>query len=177
MVIPFEIRKIKNPDATISFIAVISLNDVMNLGNAKEDLANIQKLYEDLIQNCRKLIKVLQKNKKNSSDPYLHWQLGNLLYTFIDYVEKKDFYFANVVSTLARDTGISKRYISYHIKFRKEYSALKIKRNKIKWWGYQELLDIPDKKERTNCEKNLSNGKIKTQDHLRKYKKSLIFNK
>jgi len=171
MAIPFEIRRIKNPDKSYSLIAVISVTDAVAENNTRESLAKLQKKYQELIKDCNKQIKLIKKNRKNQSNPILHWEFGNLLFNYLQYVEQLGFYFANFAPTLTRDSGFSKRYLNYHLSFRKEFEKNDIA-HKLKFWAYQELLDISNRLKRKKCEDKLKNGEIETRTELRKYKKN-----
>ena len=170
MLIPFEIRRVKNPDKSFSLIAVISMSHAVGESNTRELLLKLQNKYLEIIKNCRKQISLIQKNRKNQSNPVLHWEFGDLLFNYLQYVESLGFYFANFAQTLARDSGFSKRYLTYHLSFRKEYEKNDIS-PKLKFWAYQELLDISDKSKRKKCEDKLKSDEIKTRTELRKFKK------
>jgi hypothetical protein len=171
MLIPFELKHIKNPDNSTSLIAVISMKDATIGENTRVLLKQIQKEYSDLVLKCIKQIKKIQNSRKNQSNPILHWELGDAYVNFIKYVEENGFYFSNFVNTLTRDTGTSERAVTYHVRFRNEYKKNEINPN-IKRWGYQELLDISNQSFRKKCEKKLIGGEIKTRTELRKFKKS-----
>lgn len=173
MTIPFEIRRVKNPDATTSFIAVVSVTDAIKEGQTKNILPELQKKYFDLIKRCKDQIKIIQKNRINMADPKQHWILGDLIFSFIDDIEKEGFYFANAIPTLVRDTLLSQRYVTYHIQLRKDYPSINLIDKKVKWWGYQELLDIADRSKRKRFEEKMLKGAIKTRDDLRKFKRKL----
>jgi len=172
MLIPFEIKRVRNPDNSYNLLAVISVDHAIGEDNIQSSLGEMQNKYLELIKKCKNQIALIQKNRNNRSDPKLHWELGDILYCFLEYVEKHGFYFANFSSTISRDTGLSQRYLNYHLSFRKEYRKKDIN-PKIKMWGYQELLDISDRKIREICKSKLVSGEIKTREELRMFKKSI----
>ena len=172
MLIPFEIRLVKNPDKTSSLVAVVSIEDAIHEDNVKNMLADIQKKYIELVKHCKRQIREMKK-KKTRGDSKIHWTLGDRLFSFLDQSNKMGFYFANAVSTLSRDIHVTGRYLYYHIQFREEYPSQDLVRDSVKWWGYQELLGISNKNNRKLCEEKLMKGDISTVAQLRKFKKSL----
>ena len=115
----------------------------------------------------------LTQSKKNRGDPILKWDLANHIYNFLKNLEKEGFVLANLTEALSRDLGISRRQINYLIEFRETYPKLNLIRKEISWDKYKELLDIPDRDKRRLCEKEIIEGRLRTREDIRRFKKKL----
>ena len=91
MLIPFEIRRVRNPDNSTSLIAVISMSHAVGESNTRNLLSQIQNRYLEVVKECKKQINLIQRNRKNKSNPILHWGLGDLLLNYIKYIESIGF--------------------------------------------------------------------------------------
>lgn len=176
MLIPFEIRKIQNPDGTKNVKAVISIQYALSNKNM-DTIKIIEELFIKLIKSCKKQIKVIQESRKNKANTKLHWELGDMICKFMKETEKRGLYLAFMQKALVRHIGLSERYWGYHIQLRNYYRDKELINDKIKWSLYQELLDIADINSRNILEKKLLSGEIKNRDELRKMKKNIWIKK
>jgi len=173
MIIPFEIKRIKDPSGEIDFRVVVNIEDAIKNLNMKNELKEIEKEYAHFVGNGKKIIEKIQRSGDNKTDARFHWALGDLIAQFLGEIRSRGFFFANLKPTLSRDLGLSQRYIGYHMQLREEYPNVDLIHAEIGWSNYQELLDIRSISKREICIKKILEGEIKTRDELRKLKKSL----
>lgn len=168
MRIPIEIQKIKDKN---QFKVVISLQDALTHVSLDKEFIKIQTDYDIFIRKCQKLLKEIHKNKFSRGDSSLKWKLADNIYQFAKKLENQGFVFANLVEALSRDLKISVRQVNYLIEFRTSYPHLELINKKISWDKYKELLDIPSLSFRKECEEKIIDGKLKTRNDIRIFKK------
>jgi len=171
MKVPIEILKIKDPDGKERLRAIISFQDAISYPTTNKQLIEIQNEYIALVENCKKQLRKIQNNKKNRGDPILKWMLADTIYTFIKNLERKNYIFANIASSLSRDLNISIRYVNYLIEFRTTYPDIQLIHKGISWDKYKELLDISDPHLRKECTERILAGELKTREDIRRFKK------
>ncbi|MEM4308038.1 MAG: hypothetical protein QXU48_03110 [Thermoplasmata archaeon] len=171
MPIPIEILKIKDPDGVERLRVVISFHDVVAQPSVNKQLIEIQNDYVNFINNCKRQLNKMETNRKNRGNPLLKWKLADTIYRFVKALELKGYIFANLITALSRDLGISVRYVNYLIEFRTTYPDIQLIHREICWDKYKELLDIPDISLRKNCIDKILKGELKTREDIRKFKK------
>lgn len=170
--IPIEIRKVRDPDGAACLRAVVSLEDAFRHSTKDVKLTEIENKYTSLIQKCKTYVQKIRRSRENMSSSKLQWELADTVYTFIDALERSDYFFANAIPALFRDTGISKSQLNYLIKFRRYYPDINAIHQEINWSKYREMLDISSDHIRGMCEEKILKGEIKTDNEIREFKKS-----
>jgi hypothetical protein len=175
--IPLEIQKIRDPNGSVSFKAIISLRDAINFSAESQKLIHIQDEYAKLVVLCQKLLAEIRSGHKQMADSQLQWKLADMIYSFIKRIEKDGFALANVGEAFPRDVGISKSQLNYLLKFRTRYPSVNGVSPKINWSKYRELMDFPEEKSRKQCEMLIKTGKIKSDTEIREFKRRLKANR
>jgi hypothetical protein len=170
--IPVEIQKIRDPDGTSHFKAIISFQDAIKNTSKSQNLIQIQKRYASLVDVCQKSLEKIRSSKQLMADSQLQWKLANEIYSFIKMIEKDGYIFANVSEALPRDIGISRSQLNYLTKFRTYYPSIDQIFREINWSKYREILDIKIPEKRKICEQKILSGEIKTDYDIRIFKKS-----
>ena len=173
MFVPFEIRRITNPEGETSLRAVISMTDAVNGSNRSDDLRQIEEDYIQLIQDSKGLFQEIQRSRSSKADTKLHWKLGDKMENFLDKTRRRDYWFVKITDTLSRDIGLCKRYVSYHLQIRQDYPSINLIHDEIPWSKYQELLDVPNIEKRKVFTSKILSGEIRTREELRKLKKTI----
>jgi len=173
MKIPLEIEKIRDPNGTSHFKAIISFQDAIAHTSQSQKLIQIQNEYTKLVDDYQRLLKEIRGNRKFMADSKLQWKLADEIYSFIKWIENDGYIFANVSEALSRDVGMSKSQLNYLIKFRIYYPSIDKLSEEINWSKYRELMDFPDEKSRKECEKLIKIGKIKSDTEIREFKRKL----
>jgi len=173
MKIPLEIQKIRDPDGSSSFKAIISFQDAIAYSSQSQKLIHIQNEYTKLVTICQRLLKEIRSNHKYMANSHLQWKLADEIYSFIKRIEKDGYVFANVSEALSRDVGISKSQLNYLLKFRTHYPYINQVSEEINWSKYRELMDFSDEKSRKQCESLIKMGKIKSDTEIREFKRKL----
>lgn len=171
--IPLAIYKIKDPDGIERFRVVFSLSDLLDVPLTSMKIIEIQNRYRNLIDECKKQLKVIQSSRKNRGNPILKWQLAKKIKDFLKYIENNGFYFSNAAKSLSRDLGISIRQINYLIEFVETYGDIGMIYKEISWDKYKEILDIKDKALQKECVGKILKGELKTREDIRRFKKRL----
>ena len=174
MKIPLEIQKIRDPDGTSHFRALVSFQDAIANTSQSQNLIQIQKEYAQLVSSCQKSLERIWSSRQLMADSRLQWKLANEIYSFIKLTEKAGYVFANVSEALSRDIGMSKSQLGYLIKFRTYYPSLKQVFKEINWSKYREILDIRNSEKRKICEQKILSREIKTDHDIRIFKKGSI---
>jgi len=170
MKIPIEIQKTDDDSAT-QFRVFASLQDAIAFPSIDKEFIKIQAEYGNVIKECQKILRDIEKSKNNRGNPILRWNLANNIYKFAKELEGRGFVFANLTEALSRDLKIAGSGINYLIKFRTIYPNLELVSKNIIWNNYRELLDISDPSFRKECENKILKGELKTQDEIRAFKK------
>jgi len=173
MKIPLEILKIRDPDGTSRFKAIISFQDAIAHTSESQKMIQIQNEYAKLVDGWQRLLKEIRSNRKFMADSQLQWRLADEIYSFIKRIENDGYIFANVSEALSRDVGMSKSQLNYLIKFRTYYPSVDQVSKEINWSKYRELMDFPDEKSRKQCEALIKMGKIKSDTEIREFKRKL----
>lgn len=173
MKIPLEILKIRDPDDTSRFKAIISFQDAIVDTSQSQKLIQIQNEYAKLVEGWQGLLKKIRNNRKFMANSQLQWKLADEIYSFIKKIENDGYIFANVSEALPRDVGISKSQLNYLLKFRMFYPSIDQVSKEINWSKYRELMDFPDQKSRKQCETLIKAGKIKSDTEIREFKRKL----
>jgi hypothetical protein len=171
MKIPLEIQKIKDPDGTSHFRAIVSFQDAISNTSQSESLVQIQREYAKLVSSCQRLLEKIRSSRKFMADSQLQWKLSDEIYSFIKLIEKHGYVFANVSEALSRDIGMSKSQLGYLIKFRTYYPSIEQVFEEINWSKYREILDISVSDRRKICERKILSGEIKTDHDIRAFKR------
>jgi len=173
MKIPLEIQKIRDPDGSSSFKAIISFQNAIAYSSQSQKLIRIQNEYAKLVTICQRLLKEIRSNHKSMANSHLQWKLADKIYSFIKRIENDGYVFANISEALSRDVGISKSQLNYLLKFRTYYPFIDQVSPEINWSKYRELMDFPDEKSRKQCETLIKMGKINSDTEIREFKKKL----
>lgn len=171
MKIPLEIQKIKDPDGTTRFKAIVSFQDAIAHTSQSRKLIQIQNEYSKHVNEWQKMLKEIRSSRKHMSDSKLQWKLADEIYSFAKWIEDNDYIFANISESLTRDVGMSRSQLSYLIKFRTYYPSVDNVSNEINWSKYREILDIRRETTRKNCERKILSGEIRTDRDIRDYKR------
>jgi hypothetical protein len=174
MKIPLEIQKIKDPDGTSHFRAIVSFQDAIANTSQSQNLIQIQQEYAQLVSSCQKLLEKIRSSREFMADSQLQWKLANEIYSFIKLTEKTGYVFANVSEALSRDIVMSRSQLSYLIKFRTYYPSVEQVFREINWSKYREILDIRRPAKRKICEKKILSGEIRTDHDIRVFKRSKL---
>src|SRR4030043_2144133 len=132
MKIPIEIQQLKDKD-TQKFKIIVSLQDAITHASLDSEFNKIQVDYILFINNCKEIIKKIQKNKINRGDSTLKWKLADNIYLFTKKLEERGFIFANLPEALSRDLKISPSEINRYIDFRVTYPQIELIDKKITW--------------------------------------------
>lgn len=176
MKIPLEIQKIRDPDGSSHFRAIVSFQDAIANTSQSQNLIEIQKEYAKLVSISQNLLERIRSSRKFMADSHLQWKLANEIYSFIKSTEKNGYVFANVSEALSRDIGMSRSQLSYLIKFRTYYPSVEQVFREINWSKYREILDIRLPEKRRICEKRILSGEIRTNHDIRVFKRSKLRN-
>ncbi len=170
---PLEIQKIRDPDGTSHFKAIISFQDAIADASQSQKLVRIQNEYTKLVEDCRRLLKEIWSNRKSMADSKNQWKLADSIYSFAKRIENEGYVFANLSEALPRDVGISKSQLNYLTKFRTYYPSIDKVSEGINWSKYRELMDFPNGESRKECESLIKRGKIKSDTEIREFKKRI----
>lgn len=173
MKIPLEIQKIKDPDGSSHFRAIVSFQDAIANTSQGQSLIQIQNEYARLIGKCQKSFGRIQSSRKLMADSLLQWKLADKIYSFIKSIEKNGYVFANVSEALSRDIGMSRSQLGYLIKFRTYYPSIEQVSAEINWSKYREILDMRNPEGRKICERKILSGEIKTDHDIRVFKRAI----
>ena len=173
MKIPLEMQKIKDPDGSTQFRAIIFLQDAIGDTARSQTLIHIQNTYVAFVRRCHEILRDIQQNRKHMSDSKVQWELADTIYMFVKNVENYGFIFINYIESISRDVRISKSQLRYLIKFRTYYPSIKDVSKQINWSKYRELLDFPNQKSKKECEDQILNGRIRTDTEIREYKRKI----
>lgn len=173
MKVPLEILKMRDPDGTSSFKAIISMQDAIAHTSQSQKLIQIQNEYTRLVAGCQRLLKDMRSSHRFKADSHLQWKFADEIYSFIKRIENDGYVFANVSDALPRDVGMSKSQLNYLLKFRTYYHSLDQVSKEINWSKYRELMDFPDQKSRKECEALIKMRKIKSDTEIRDFKRKL----
>ena len=173
MKVPVEILKVKNPDGTEKYKAVISFHDAIADTSQSEKLIRVQDEYSKLIRQLKESWKKVEKNRKSMSDSKNQWKFSDMIYSLVTFVENQGYVLTNTVEALSRDVGMSKSQLNYLRKFRKRYPSIDLVSDRINWSKYRELMDFTNDKMRKQCETLIIEGKIKSDSEIRAFKKEM----
>jgi hypothetical protein len=172
MLIPLEILKIKAPDGTEQYKAIISLQDAIADSSQSKKLIRIQEEYNRYISNSRELWQKMKSDRNKMADSHLQWRLADYLFSFCEYAMTEGYTLSNISLALVRDIGISPSQTNYLRKFRMRYPSITQVSEKINWSKYREIMDISSATLRKECEQKILNGEINTDYEIRQFKKS-----
>ena len=168
---PLEIQKIRDPDGTSRFKAIVSLQDAIAHSSHSQKLVQIQDEYSKSVDNWQRMLEQIRSSRRNEADSQFQWKLADAIYSFVKWIENNNYIFANFSEALTRDVGMSRSRLNYLMKFRTYYPFIDRVHKKINWSKYQEILDIRSVEARKICEKRILSGKIRTDRDVRDFKK------
>lgn len=171
MKIPLEIQKIRDPDGSSRFKAIVSFQDAITHTSQSQKLIQIQNRYSKLVDGWQRMLKEIRSSRKNMANSQLQWKLADEIYSFVKWIENNNYVFANVSEALSRDVGMSRSQLSYLIKFRTYYPSIDRVSKEINWSKYREILDIRSAEARKICEKKILSGEIRTDRDIRDFKR------
>jgi hypothetical protein len=177
MTIALEILKIKGPDGTEQYKAIISLKDAIADSSQSKKLIRIQDAYNSYVQKSRELWVQMKRDRSKMADSFLQWKLADFLFSFCEFTHREGYILSNLPQAIVRDIGISQSQTNYLRKFRMRYQSIDKISPKINWSKYRELMDISSVALRTECEQKILNGEIHTDSEIRAFKRSHRFKK
>lgn len=172
MKIPLEILKIKAPDGTEKFKALISLHDAISDSSQSKKLIQVQDEYTKCVTCSRALWLKVESNRKNMANSRSQWKLADFFFSFVNYAENEGYIVTNINEAITRDVGISDSQLNYLRKFRLRYPSIDTVSDQINWSKYREIMDIKSQALRKLCEEKILSGEIKTDYEIRQFKKS-----
>jgi len=171
MKIPLEIQKIRDPNGSSRFKAIVSFQDAITHSSQSQKLIQIQNKYSKSVDGWRRMLKEIRSSRKNMADSELQWKIADEIYSFVKCIENNGYAFANVSEALPRDVGMSRSQLNYLIKFRTHYPSIDHVSKEINWSKYREILDIRSVEARKICEKRILSGEIRTDRDIRDFKR------
>lgn len=169
---PLEILKIKAPDGTEKFKALISLQDAISDSTQSKKLIQVQDEYTKYVTCSRELWLKVESNRKNMANSRSQWELADFFFSFVNYAEKEGYVVTNIAEAITRDVGISNSQLNYLRKFRTRYPSVENISDQINWSKYREIMDIKSPALRKMCEEKILAGEIKTDYDIRQFKKN-----
>ncbi len=171
MKIPLEIQKIRDPDGTSRFKAIVSLQDAITHSSHSQKLIQIQDEYSKSVDSWRRMLEQIRSSRRNTADSQFQWKLADAIYSFVKWIENNNYIFANFSEALTRDVGMSRSQLNYLIKFRTYYSFIERVHKEINWSKYREILDIGSAEVRKICEEKILSREIRTDRDIREFKR------
>lgn len=168
---PLEIQKIRDPDGTSRFKAIVSLQDAITHSSQSQKLIQIQNEYSKSVDSWQRMLEQIRSSRRNMADSQFQWKLADEIYSFVKWIENKNYIFANFPEALTRDVGMSRSQLNYLIKFKTYYPSIDRVHEEINWSKYREILDIRSAEARKICEKRILSGEIRTDRDIRDFKR------
>jgi hypothetical protein len=171
MKIPLEIQKMRDPDGTSRFKAIVSLQDAITHSSQSQKLIQIQDEYSKSVDSWQRMLEQIRSSRRNEADSQFQWKLADAIYSFVKWIENNNYVFANFSEALTRDVGMSRSQLNYLIKFRTYYPSIDRVHKEINWSKYREILDIRSAEARKICEKKIFSREIRTDRDIRDFKR------
>ena len=166
--IPIAIRRSSFGDG-IKGSFVISLVDAISSPESSEELQKAELEYWNAL---RKWSKRIARIKSNKADPVERWRLADDITGFKNRLEVKwRLQLTNTLPALSTDLGVSERSLELMLKLRKRFSLPEVKKSKIGWSKFQELVDIRNEIQMKRCLDMVSRKELKTDGDIRRFKR------
>jgi hypothetical protein len=148
---------------------VISLVDAISSPEFYEELQKAESEYWNALQNWSTRIARIKGNK---ADPVERWRLADDITSFRNRLEDKwRLRLTNALPALSTDLGVSERSLELMLKLRRRFSLPEVKRSKIGWSKFQELVDIRNDIQMKRCLDMITRKELKTDGDIRVFKK------
>jgi hypothetical protein len=171
--IPIEIRKITDPDGTIRIGAIAYLEEILSTPDIKNRLLTVEREYKSLLQQCNEIL-TKTKTSEGRPDARLRWEIADKISIFLDSNAKRSgVVVINYAEALHRDLGISESELRYILRFYGKYRNRDKLDDRINWSKYRELMDFSDEKLRKQCETLIKDGKIRSDEEIREFKRKM----
>ncbi|MCM8808269.1 MAG: hypothetical protein NC926_10105 [Candidatus Omnitrophica bacterium] len=135
-----QIKLVKDPEGKEKLKATIPINIMFDKEfDAKileEELIKFERRYFYLIICLKSLLESIHSMKQKDGKVLLYWEIGDKIISFIKNNENTPFFMENITSSLVRDVGISKKFLTRCKRFRVNYPDVTQIDPTKSFWGY-----------------------------------------
>jgi hypothetical protein len=148
---------------------VISLADAVS---SPEFFEKLQKAELDYWNALPKWSRRIVRIRRNKSDAVERWMLAEDIGAFRIRLEVKwKLRLTNALPALSTDLGLSERSLELMLKLRKRFSLPEVKKSRIGWSKFQELVDIRNDTQMKRCFDMIRKKELKTDGDIRSFKR------